>query len=101
MRGIQISQMINPAIIKFIKLQSTLKYLDLTGTGLRENDIKHFVIEIAKRQSQLESLNLSDNPTINDKVAEDLCYLFTSSSTMKHLYLDQTHITIKGLKLII
>ena len=91
----------NPAIIKFIKLQSTLKYLDLKGTGLRENDIKYFVIEIAKRQSQLESLNLSDNPTINDKVAEDLCILFTSSSTMKHLYLDQTHITNKGLKMIL
>ena len=59
------------------------------------------MLEIAKRQSQLESLNLSDNPTINDQVAEDLCFLFTSSSTMKHLYLDTTHITIKGLRLII
>ena len=57
-----------------------------------------FIKEISKRQIQLTTLNLSENETVNDKVVEDLCYLFTNQSTIEHLYLDRTNITIKGVK---
>ena len=56
------------------------------------------MLEICKRQVNLETLNLSENLNVSDKVTEDLSYLFTSSSTIKHLYLDKTAITIKGLR---
>lgn len=41
---------------------------------------------------------MSENDTVNHKVVEQLCYLFTSSSTIKHLYLDKTKIILKSLK---
>jgi len=46
----------------------------------------------------MTSLNLSDNSTVNDSVVTNLCYLFTNSSTIENLYLDNTKITIKGVK---
>lgn len=49
----------------------------------------------------MTSLNLSDNSTINDSVVSNLCYLFTNNSTIENLYLDNTSITMKGVKKLI
>lgn len=53
---------------------------------------------IANREiHHINTLNLSRNITINDGVATMLRGLFTNNSAIKHLYLDDTSITHKGL----
>lgn len=89
----------NPAIIKYIKSAKKLRSLDMSDTDLRQKDISLFVEEFARHDIRLESLNLSNNFSINHKVVvENLTYLFTSSSTIVHLYLDNTQITHKSVK---
>lgn len=97
LRGMQYQPQMNPAIIKYIKSHQKLRSLDLSNTGLRYKDIQLFIEEIAKQNIRLETLNLSENDTVDDKVVEQLCYLFTSSSTIVHLYLNRTKITLKSL----
>ena len=41
---------------------------------------------------------MSENDTVNHKVVEQLCYLFTSSSTIVNLHLNKTRITLQSLK---
>ena len=60
----------NPAIIKYIKSHTKLRSLDLSSTGLRLKDLNLFIEEIAKQSIRLETLNLSDNETVNHKVVE-------------------------------
>ena len=91
----------NPAIIKYVKSHQNLKSLDLSDTGLRLKDISLFIEEIAKQNIRLETLDLSDNEHVNHKVVEQLCYLFTSSSTIINLHLNKTRITFQSLKTIL
>ena len=43
-------------------------------------------------------MTLSENEAVNNSVLNDLCPLFTSGSTLVHLYLDKTSISFKGLR---
>lgn len=80
-----------------------MRSLDLSATGLQSSTLTYFVNEISDPQAniRLESLNLSQNPTVNDAVIKSVCNLFGSNPTVKHLYLDNTSITLQGLKLVL
>jgi len=76
-----------------------MRSLDLSATGLQSNDLNYFfnVISDPKANIRLESLNLSNNTTVNDSVMNSVCELFGSNPHVKHLILDNTSITTRGL----
>ena len=57
-------------------MQKKLTSLDLRATKLTHMDINQFTKEIVKREIKLTKLNLSENPSVNNDVIEDLCILF-------------------------
>lgn len=47
---------------------------------------------------RLKSLNLSENNSVTDSVVESISMIFQSASILEELFLDETAITIRGLK---
>ena len=47
---------------------------------------------------RLNTLNLSENLTVNDEVLKLVSHLFKSSPSIQHFYFDRTNVTIYGLK---
>ena len=76
-----------------------MRSLDLSATGLQSSDLNYFFAAINDPQAniKLESLNLSNNLTVNDSVLKNVCNLFRSNPNVKQLILDNTKITIHGL----
>ena len=96
LKGYTVAKENSPAILKYIKMQTQMTSLDLSGTGLSRFDMNQFVVEIVKREVKLTKLNLGDNESISDEVVEDLCQLFSQHSTLQELFLDKTKITSRG-----
>ena len=80
-----------------------MRSLDLSATSLQSKDLTYFLKEISDPQANitLESLYLSDNQTVNDEVIKSVCILLKTNTTVKHLYLDKTKVTVHGLRLIL
>ena len=78
MRGLQFERGVAPAVLKYLKMQTQMTELDLSGTDLTRNDINEFIRQIVKWEVKLTKLDLSANKSINDNVVEeDLCKLFS------------------------
>ena len=86
------------SVLKYVRHNHHLREIDLSFTDLKSKDVARLVETIANREiHHINTLNLSRNITINDGVASMLRGLFTNNSAIKHLYLDDTSITHKGL----
>lgn len=86
------------SVLKYTRHNHHLRSIDLSFTDLGGKDVARIVQDIASREiHHIQTLNLSRNITINDEVANMLRGLFRSNSAIKHLYLDDTSITHKGL----
>ena len=68
---------------------------------MRDSDITLLVKEIAGQTLVLDTLRLCENKCIDDKLAKEISLIFESCASLKHLYLNETSITIKGLKTIL
>lgn len=87
------------SVIKYVRKTSNLRSLDLSYTNLQARSVEKLTIAIAVREiHHLETLNLSRNITINDEVCRKMKPLFSSSSNIKYLYLDDTYVTQKGVE---
>ena len=77
-----------------------MRCLDLSSTNLHSADLTYFLTEISDPSAgiHLQTLNLSENQTVNDEVINGVCLLFKTSPTLQHLNFDQTSVTIEGLK---
>ena len=85
------------AIIKYISINPNIREVNFSNTNLDLSKVQHLVIEITKNQLGLNMLNLSNNPFIDDQVANTLSLLFYAKSSIKKLILNGTSITYKGL----
>ena len=76
-----------------------MRTLDLSSTNLRSRDLSYFMSEISDPAAgiRLQTLNLSENPTVNDSVLKTVSYLFETSPTLQQFIFDKTSITITGL----
>ena len=87
-------------MIKYIKSQKdVMRSLDLSCSNLRSADLTYFIKEISDPTAgiHLQTLNLSENPNVNDEVITYVCLLFKTSPTLQNLNLDQTSISERGL----
>ena len=85
------------SVIKYVQHERHLKSIDLSFTSVTLRSCEKLARIIATREiHHINSLNLSRNLTINDEICKVLTVLFTSKSNVKHLYLDYTEITEKG-----
>ena len=89
------------SVLKYIRLTKAVKSLDLSFTNLSDRAIQKVVRSLIAREINLNTLILSRNIGIGDEVCKEIGNLFTQRSTIKHLYLDDTSITQKGVNTII
>ena len=94
LRELPIDAQTSPAVVKFIKMQTKMRELDLTGTQLTQHDISQLILGLIKGEIKLIKLMLSENSRINDEIVKDLQLIFSQKSTLDELYLDKTNITV-------
>jgi len=84
-------------VVKFLKIQTKMRELDLTGSQLTQHDISQLILGLITGEIKLVKLTLSENSHVNDEIVKDLQLIFSHKSTLEELYLDKTNITVKGL----
>lgn len=85
------------AFMKYIKLQTWVKSLDLSNSNLTHETIKQLVDEMLNGNLEIHSLCLNRNTEVDDEMCKTLSKLIMSKSTLIHLRINETSVTADGL----